>query len=189
MGTKEQETVNNQQAETAEQANAEAVNETAQTEAQTETATSATDDAQARQLQEMTDKYMRLAAEYDNYRRRTIKEKADLIKTAGEGVLIKLLPVIDDFERAMQSTANATDIEAVKEGINLIYSKFTSFVEQNGVKEMPALNEVFDVDKHEALTNIPAPSEDMKGKVIDVIQKGYTLNDKVIRYAKVVVAE
>lgn len=140
-------------------------------------------------LQEMNDKYMRLSAEFDNYRKRTLKEKMELTKTAGENILINILPVMDNFERAMKSVSDAKDIEAIKEGITHIYKNFGEFLKQNGVAEIQASNEVFDTDLHEALTKIPAPNEDLKGKVVDCIEKGYKLNDKVIRYAKVVVGE
>lgn len=140
-------------------------------------------------LVEMQDKHLRLQAEFDNYRKRTLKEKADLIKTGGESVLINVLMVIDDVERALVSIETNKDIEATHEGIKLIFGKFSNFLAQNGVQEIDAVGQVFDTDKHEAITNIPAPSDDLKGKVVDVIQKGYILQDKVIRFAKVVVGE
>jgi len=140
-------------------------------------------------LAEMQDKHLRLQAEFDNYRKRTLKEKADLIKTGGESVLINVLSVIDDVERALVAIETTKDIEATHEGIKLIFGKFSQFLSQNGVQEIEAVGQTFDTDKHEAITNIPAPSEDMKGKVVDVIQKGYVLQDKVIRFAKVVVGE
>lgn len=140
-------------------------------------------------LQEINDKYMRLSAEFDNYRKRTLKEKMELTKSAGEKILVNVLPVIDNFERAIQSMEEAKDIEAVKEGVNLIYNNFKDFVGQNGVKEIEAINQEFDTDIHEAITKIPAPNEDMKGKVVDCVEKGYTLNEKVIRFSKVVVGE
>lgn len=141
------------------------------------------------QLKEMQDKYLRLSAEFDNYRKRTLKEKMELTKSAGEDVLKDILPVMDNFERAQQSVQEAQDIDAVREGIDLIYNRFKEFLQQNGVKEIEAVNQPFDTDVHEAVTKIPAPEEDMKGKVVDVVQKGYYLNDKVLRYAKVVVGE
>ena len=140
-------------------------------------------------IAELEDKNLRMMAEFDNYRRRTIKEKNDLIKFAGERIFVDILPVIDDFERAMDAMEMAEDLEAVKEGVTLIYDKFISYLEKNGVKEIPSDNEDFDVDLHEAITTFPAPSEDMKGKIIDCTSKGYTLNDKVIRFSKVVVGE
>ena len=140
-------------------------------------------------LKEMTDKYLRLSAEFDNYRKRTLRERMELTKTAAESVMLGILPVVDDFERAMHSIEQGLDFEATKEGILLIYNKFNEFTKQNGISEIDAVSQVFDTDLHEALTKIPAPSEDMKGKIVDVIQKGYYLNDKVIRFAKVVVGE
>jgi len=140
-------------------------------------------------LAEMTDKYLRLSAEFDNYRKRTLREKMELMRTANESVMRNILPVIDDFERAMKSIELGMDFEATKEGILLIYNKFKDFAKQNGIKEIDAAGDVFNTDLHEAITKIPAPTEDMKGKIIDVVQKGYYLNDKVIRFAKVVVGE
>ncbi len=138
---------------------------------------------------EISDKYLRLQAEFDNFRRRTMKEKIDLIKSGGESVLINILPVIDDFERALDSLKEVSDDDAGKQGTALIYNKFKEFLKQNNVKEIDALNQDFDVDLHEALTKIPAPEKKLKGKVVDVIQKGYLLNEKVIRFAKVVIGE
>jgi molecular chaperone GrpE len=143
----------------------------------------------AEKLAELNDKYLRLTAEYDNYRRRTLKEKMELSKSAGEEILQSMLPVIDDFDRALESIDESQDIEAVKEGVHLIYNKFRDVMEQQGVKEIEAKDQEFDTDKHEAVSKIPAPSEDMKGKVVDVVQKGYYLNDKVLRFSKVVVGE
>jgi molecular chaperone GrpE len=140
-------------------------------------------------LAEMQDRYLRLSAEFDNYRKRTLKEKIELTRTASESVLIKLLPVIDDFERGLKVMESASDCNAMKEGMNLIYSKFKAFLDQNGIKEIDAMNKPFNVDLHEAVTNIPAPEEKMKGTVIDVVEKGYLLTDKVIRFSKVVVGE
>ncbi len=140
-------------------------------------------------LQEVNDKYVRLSAEFDNYRKRTLKEKMDLTKSAGEKILINILPVMDNFERALQSIDAAKDIDAIKEGVHLIYNNFKEFITQNGVKEIEAVNQVFDTDIHEAITKIPAPTKKMKGKVVDCVEKGYFLNDKVIRFAKVVIGE
>ena len=142
-----------------------------------------------KQIETMNDKYLRLSAEFDNYRRRTLKEKMELTKTAGESILVNILPVIDDFERAISSMEQGSEENAVKEGVQLIYSKFKEFLNQNGVKEIEANGMEFDTDLHEALTKIPAPTEELKGKVVDVIQKGYILNEKVIRFAKVVIGE
>lgn len=140
-------------------------------------------------LAEINDKYLRLSAEFDNYRKRTLKEKMELTKNAGQQILEKILPVMDNFERALQSMETAKDVPALREGVELIYSTFKDFLAQNGVKEMECLHTDFDPEVQEAVTKIPAPTEDLKGKVVDCIQKGYTLNDKVIRFPKVVVGE
>jgi len=140
-------------------------------------------------LAELQDRYLRLTAEYDNFRKRTLKEKIDLQRSANENLLSALLPVADDFDRGLQSVDEASDIEAVKEGLKLISGKFKGFLTQQGVKEIEAMKKVFDTDVHEAITKIPAPSKKLKGKVVDVVQKGYMLNDKVLRYAKVVIGE
>lgn len=142
-----------------------------------------------RQLEDLNDKHLRLIAEYDNFRKRTLREKMELSKSAGEGLLLALLPVIDDFDRARAHLGTASDLDAVKEGIDLIYNKFQEFLKQHGVTEIETEEQEFDSELHEAVTKIPAPSEDKKGKIIDCIQKGYKLNDKVIRYPKVVVGE
>ncbi len=140
------------------------------------------------QLNELNDRYLRLAAEYDNYRKRTLKEKAELIKTAGEKVIVNLLPVMDDFERALEHIDRASDLEALKEGVKLIYNHFQKFLKQEGVEEIEALGKPLDTDLHEAVQQVPAESEEQKGKIVQVVQKGYKLNDKVIRHAKVIVA-
>jgi len=142
-----------------------------------------------KEAMQLQDKYLRLAAEYDNYRKRTMREKTELIKTAGESLLIDILPLVDDFERGVEAASVAEDMEAVRTGMGLIYSKLKEFLANHGVTEIKAINEPFDTDWHEAITNIPVTSDDMKGKIVDVIQKGYTLNNKVIRYPKVVVGE
>jgi molecular chaperone GrpE len=141
------------------------------------------------QLNEMNDRYMRLVAEFDNYKKRTLRERIDLIKSAGEDILKEILPVVDDFERAIQNLDKAKDLEAVKAGIGLIYGKFNEFLKQKGVSAIEAVNMEFDTDKHEAITKIQAPTEELKGKVVDVVKKGYVLNDKVIRFAQVVIGE
>ncbi|MDR1601998.1 MAG: nucleotide exchange factor GrpE [Tannerella sp.] len=138
---------------------------------------------------ELNDSYLRLMAEFDNYRKRTLREKADLIKSGGESVLTNLLPVIDDFERAISNSKNTEDIEAIVQGIELIYSKFTIFLSQQGVKAIEAVGKPFDTELFEAIATIPAPSDDRKGTVLDCVQTGYVLNEKVIRHAKVVVGE
>jgi len=141
------------------------------------------------QLSEANDKYIRLVAEFDNYKKRTLKERMELIKTAGEDLLKKLLPVVDDIERAKANIDNAKDLEAIKTGIELISNKFIDFLKQQGVQQIEALNKDFDTDHHEAVTKIPSPNPEMKGKVIDVVKNGYCLHDKVIRFAQVVVGE
>ncbi len=135
---------------------------------------------------ELNDKYLRLYSEYDNYRKRTANEKVELIKTAAEGTILALLPILDDFERALPTMEKDED-KTHYEGVMLIYNKLKRTLEQKGLEEIKATGEPFNTDEHEALTQIPAPSEDMKDKVIDVVQKGYKLNGKVIRYARVVV--
>jgi len=138
---------------------------------------------------ELNDKNLRLMAEFDNYRKRTLKERSDLLRSAAERVLVDMLPLIDDFDRAMKALEISEDVLTVKEGIDLIYSKFIAFLLQNGVKVIPTENQPFDTEFHEAITTFPAPSEDLKGKIIDCASKGYTLNEKVIRFSKVVVGE
>jgi molecular chaperone GrpE len=140
-------------------------------------------------LAEMQDKYLRLSAEFDNYRKRTLKEKADLIKTAGESVVLKIIPVLDDFERAIGFINGEGNVDESKQGIFLIYKKMKEILTQQGLKEIDSFHKEFDTDIHEALTKIPAPDKKLKGKVIEVIEKGYFLGDKVVRYAKVVVGE
>ena len=140
------------------------------------------------ELAKLKDSYIRLMAEYDNYRKRTIKEKAELIKNGGEKAFVGLLPIIDDFERAVKTLETAMDISAIKEGVMLIYNKFTNYLQQNGVKPIETLGKDFDPEMNEAVAMLPATDKEQKGKVIDNIQTGYTLYDKVIRHAKVVVA-
>ncbi|MDR2963239.1 MAG: nucleotide exchange factor GrpE [Bacteroidales bacterium] len=147
------------------------------------------ENAVEKELADLRDKHVRLHAEFDNFRRRTLKEKADLIKSGGEKALIELLPVVDDFERAMQAMDSSDDVQALKDGLHLIYAKFQAYLKQNGVQEIETQHQDFDTDKHEAITKIPAPDKSLKGKVVDVIQKGYQLHDKVIRFAKVVIGE
>ena len=142
-----------------------------------------------KKLAEFQDKYMRLTAEFDNFRKRTLKEKMDLQISANEHILTHLLGVKDDFERAMESVKTAKDVEAVKSGLDLIYNKFSSFFTQQGVKEIDAMGEEFNTDVHEAVTKMKVDNKKQKGKIVDVIEKGYLLKDKVIRYAKVVIGE
>ena len=140
-------------------------------------------------IEEQKDKYLRLSAEFDNYRKRTMKEKAELILNGGEKSLSSILPVVDDFERAIKTMETATDVQAVKEGVELIYNKFMATLAQNGVKVIVTKDQPLNTDYHEAIAVIPAPSEAQKGKILDCVQTGYTLNDKVLRHAKVVVGE
>lgn len=140
-------------------------------------------------IEEQKDKYLRLSAEFDNYRKRTLKEKAELIKNGGEKAISAILPILDDLERALQNMQKADDVKAMYEGIDLIYQKFLKGLSQEGLQKMEPVGEAFDTDYHEAVALVPTPSEDQKGKVLDCVQTGYKLNDKVIRHAKVVVAQ
>lgn len=133
--------------------------------------------------------YMFLMAEFDNFRKRTLKEKSELIKNAAEGVFKGLLPIVDDFERAIKASENSEDVAGLKEGMDLIYKKLKKFMEQNGVKEMDPEDREFDADKHEAISAVPVADDSMKGKILDTVEKGYTINDKVLRHAKVVVGQ
>lgn len=141
------------------------------------------------ELDSLKDKYLRLSAEFDNYRKRTMKEKAELILNGGEKCISSILPIVDDFERALKNMETAEDVAAVKEGVELIYNKFMTVLGQNGVKPIETKEQPLNTDYHEAIAVIPAPAEELKGKVLDCVQTGYTLNDKVIRHAKVVVGE
>jgi len=142
-----------------------------------------------KQIEEEKDKYLRLSAEFDNYRKRTMKEKAELILNGSEKCISSILPVVDDLERAIKNMENANDITAIKEGIELIYNKFLSTLGQNGVKAIETKEKELDTDYHEAIAVIPAPNDTLKGKILDCVQTGYTLNDRVMRHAKVVVGE
>lgn len=139
------------------------------------------------ELAQANDKYLRLYAEFDNFRRRTQKERIELLQTAGKEIIVSLLPVLDDFERAEKAMETSTDVNAVKAGVALIQSKLNNVLSQKGLKPMQSIGTAFDADLHEAITNIPAPTDDMKGKVIDEMEKGYTLGDNVVRFAKVIV--
>jgi molecular chaperone GrpE len=139
-------------------------------------------------VKELNEKYLRLYAEYDNFRRRTLKEKADLIKYGGEEMIVSILPVLDDMERALAHHKGTKDHKPLQEGLDLICQKLKTILAAKGVQAMEPKGEAFDPELHDAITNIPATSEDMKGKVAEVVEKGYTLNEKVIRHAKVVVA-
>ena len=146
--------------------------------------------AEAQQMvNEERDKYLRLAAEFDNYRKRTLKEKAEIIKNGGEKTLTAILPVLDDFERALKNMEASEETKAMKEGVELIFNKFNKILSQEGLQKIETEGREFDVDFHEAIALIPAPSEDLKGKILDCVQTGYMLNDKVIRHAKVAVAQ
>ena len=141
------------------------------------------------ELANMKDKYLRLSAEFDNYRKRTMKEKAELILNGGKKSISSILPIVDDFERALKNMETAEDVAAVREGVELIYNKFMTVLGQNGVKVIETKEQPLNTDFHEAIAVIPAPAEELKGKILDCVQTGYTLNDKVIRHAKVVVGE
>lgn len=155
----------------------------------------ACDDAEKKiaDLQAQVDKekkeYLFLMAEFDNFRKRTLKEKSEIIKNAGENVLKGLLPIMDDFERGIKAAENSPEADSVKEGVKLIYNKFKNYLNQNGVKEFDPSEDTFDADKHEAISVVPVPDEDKKGKILDTVEKGYTINDKVLRHAKVVVGQ
>ena len=140
-------------------------------------------------LAEMQDRYIRLSAEFDNYRKRTLREKMDLSKYAGENLLLGIIPLMDDFERALKHIETDSDYVALKDGIEIIYGKFSDFLKQNGVKEIDSLNSSFNVDLHEAVAKVHVDDPDKKGKVVDIVQKGYFLQDKVLRFAKVIVGE
>ncbi len=141
------------------------------------------------ELQEQKDKYLRLFAEFDNYKRRNAKERIELIQTAGKEVITSLLDVLDDCDRAEKQLQTATDIAQIKEGVQLVFNKLRSTLQSKGLKAMESINTPFDVEKHEAITEIPAPKPELKGKVVDEVTKGYYLNDKLIRFAKVIVGK
>ena len=138
-------------------------------------------------IAELNDKYLRLYSEFDNFKKRTARERIELIQTAGKDIFVSLLPILDDFERGIKATKDAKDIEAVKEGLYLIHQKLKTSLQQKGLEEMKSIGEEFNSDIQEAITSTPAPSEDMKGKVVDEMEKGYYLNGKVIRFAKVII--
>ena len=141
------------------------------------------------QVEKEKKEYLFLMADFDNFRKRTLKEKSELIKNGGESVLKGILPIMDDFERAIKASETSDDSAAMKEGMNLIYQKLQKFLQQNGVKEMDPADDVFDTEKHEAISVVPVPDADKKGRILDTVEKGYTINDKVLRHAKVVVAQ
>jgi len=160
---------------------------TDQTNLETEEGTLSEEEKLKAEVAEWQNKHLRLYAEFDNFKRRTSKERLELLQIAGKDVIVDLLPVLDDFERAQKSIETAADIEAVKEGIKLVHHKLKNTLASKGLKEMEAKGKEFDADVHEGITSIPAPSGDLKGKVIDELEKGYYLNDKVIRFAKVII--
>ena len=190
--TPEEEVLKNQETEAA--AENQEVNEEAQTETPAdelsaeEKLTKELEEAK-QAAEEQKDKYLRLSAEFDNYRKRTLKEKAELIKNGGEKAISAIFPVLDDLERALENMKKADNVEAMYEGIELIYQKFLKNLGQEGLEKMEPIGEVFDTDFHEAVALIPAQEESQKGKVLDCVQTGYKLHDKVIRHAKVVVAQ
>ena len=202
MSKKQTENINNEElnnqeaaeqtAETQTEAQAEA-NESEEQAQEAEAPAEDTPDAKINKLTEDLEKsnkeYLFLMAEFDNFRKRTVREKADIIRNAGEKVLGELLPIIDDFERAIKANEQADDIDAIKQGVTLIYNKLIKYLEHNQVKAIESTGNDFDTELHEAVTTFPAPSEEMKGKVIDTVLTGYTINDKVLRHAKVVVGQ
>lgn len=133
--------------------------------------------------------YLFLMAEFDNFRKRTLKEKSEIIRNAGENVLKGLLPIVDDFERGLKAAENSESAKSVEDGMRLIYNKLIKYLSQNGVKEFDPADNVYDADKHEAISVVPVPDEEMKGKILDTVEKGYMINDKVLRHAKVVVGQ
>ena len=141
------------------------------------------------QLEKEKKEYLFLMAEFDNFRKRTLREKSEIIKNAGENVLKGLLPIMDDFERGIKAAENSPEADSVKEGVKLIYNKLQKYLNQNGVKEIDPSDDTFDTEKHEAISVVPVPDEEKKGKILDTVEKGYTINDKVLRHAKVVVGQ
>ncbi len=181
MATNEQDTINQEELGQS--------NENASSQENGEHVNPTTEEDSKAKYNDLNDKYLRLYSDFDNFRKRTSKEKLDLIKTAGEDIYKSLLPVIDDFERAIKATQDVQDNDPVKEGILLIYNKLKNTLTAKGLEAFESIGKPFDADQHEAITNIPAPSEELKGKVVDEIEKGYLLNGKVIRYAKVIVGQ
>nr|MBC7614123.1 nucleotide exchange factor GrpE [Pseudopedobacter sp.] len=165
----------------------EQVNEASQSEFEESTEEISEVDKLKAEVAGLNDKYVRLYAEFDNFKRRTTKERIELLQTAGKEVIVSMLSVLDDFERAAKAMESATEVKPVKEGIELVHHKLKSLLNQKGLKEMESKGKPFDPEIHEAITNIPAPTDNLKGKVVDEVEKGYFLNDKVIRFAKVVV--
>ncbi|RNI25740.1 nucleotide exchange factor GrpE [Rufibacter latericius] len=178
---------NPQEQENIQPENTEATESTATEQAEQPNGEAPATEGGASETDELRDKYLRLHAEFDNFRRRTSKERLELFKTANQELMVALIPVLDDLERAQTAMKDAQDVNAVREGVELVFSKFQNLLQQKGLKAMDAVGQPFDADVHEAITQIPAPSEEMKGKVIDQVEKGYYLNDKVVRFAKVVI--
>lgn len=141
------------------------------------------------EVQELNDKYLRIYSEFENFRRRTAKERLELLKSAGQDILSALLPVVDDFDRAVKTQETSEDLASLKEGMTLVHNKLHNILQQKGLKQFESIGKEFDSDYHEAITKIPAPDKKLKGKIVDEIEKGYMLNDKVLRFAKVVVGE
>ena len=202
MSKKQTENINNEElnnqesAEQTAETQAEAQAEANESEEQAQEAEAPADDTPDAKINKLTEdleksnkEYLFLMAEFDNFRKRTVREKADIIRNAGEKVLGELLPIIDDFERAIKANEQADDIDAIKQGVTLIYNKLIKYLEHNQVKAIESTGNDFDTELHEAVTTFPAPSEEMKGKVIDTVLTGYTINDKVLRHAKVVVGQ
>jgi len=161
------------------------------TESSEENKTEAMDEVSALKadLAELNDKYVRMYSEFDNYKRRTARERVEFLQSASRDLVVSLLPVLDDFERAEKAVEASNDLEALREGLKLVHHKLKSILNQSGLQPLESVGKEFDVDFHEAITKIPAPSEDLKGKVVDEVERGYLLKDKVIRFAKVVVGE
>ena len=196
MDPKEKENINEEELEAGATQEEAAENEEIREEEMQEEAPLTEEEKLAKELEEahkaiedQKDKYLRLSAEFDNYRKRTMKEKAELILNGGEKTIGTILPVVDDFERALKNMETATDVAAVREGVELIYNKFMAVLAQDGVKVIETKDKPLDTDYHEAIAVVPAPDKALKGKILDCVQTGYTLNDKVIRHAKVVVGE
>lgn len=187
MKDKENQEPEEQATEVENETTVEQENETTSNEEQADATTK--EASPADEIAALNEKYLRLYSEFENFRRRTAKERIELIGTASSDLMVELLPILDDFDRAIQANETNEDLKAVKEGFTLIHNKVVRILEQKGLKMMKAVNETFDPELHEAVTNIPAPSKKLKGKNVDVIEKGYYLNDKVLRYAKVVVGQ
>ncbi|MBV6654932.1 MAG: nucleotide exchange factor GrpE [Mameliella sp.] len=189
---KDQDTVNNQEDLQSDVSTQESEENTTNTDAEATAQEGVQDEnqnAKAKQLEELKDKHLRLMAEFENFKRRSVREKMDMMKNAAKDTMTVLLPVLDDFDRARKAAEENDKGDLFAEGIGLVYKKLYSTLEQKGLKPMETNGEAFDPELHEALTEVPAPTEDLKGKVIDTIEKGYWLNDKIIRHAKVVVGK